>query len=286
MNKDLSKLGLGTVQWGSIYGVSNKRGQTPAAEVAEIIKLAREAGVDLLDTATLYGEAEKVLGQQNLSDFKIITKTPHFNGKKISKEDAGSLIAAFERSLRALRTEFVYALLVHNSSDILADGANWIVDALRDLKSRGFVLKIGVSIYGSTWLSRIYDLLSPDIVQLPINVLDRRLIEDGTLAFLKAKGVEIHSRSAFLQGLLLMKEAEVPSKLLPWVPVLRAWHNECNRQGVTPLKAALNFVTKLNEIDRCIVGVESPSISWSVLAHFPNPFRLMRLDWIVATKCC
>jgi len=42
-----------------------------------------------------------------------------------------------------------------------------------------------------------------DLIQVPFNVFDARLTRDGQLSTLKNKNVEIHTRSAFLQGMLL-----------------------------------------------------------------------------------
>ena len=58
MKLDANKLGLGTVQFGQAYGVSNARGQVPKADVAAILERAGKAGVRVLDTAANYGEAE------------------------------------------------------------------------------------------------------------------------------------------------------------------------------------------------------------------------------------
>ena len=76
MNDLVSKLGLGTAQWGLAYGVSNKSGQTKAGEVARILTYAKSVGIQVVDTARVYGESEDVLGTNDLSALKIITKLP------------------------------------------------------------------------------------------------------------------------------------------------------------------------------------------------------------------
>jgi aryl-alcohol dehydrogenase-like predicted oxidoreductase len=52
------KLGLGTVQFGLPYGVSNNNGQTPLDEAQRIVEFARSSGISLLDTAMAYGDSE------------------------------------------------------------------------------------------------------------------------------------------------------------------------------------------------------------------------------------
>ena len=102
MNRYASKLGLGTAQWGMHYGVSNKQGQTPSEEVDKILKLSHSARISLLDTASLYGNAEQALGQSNLSSFRVITKTPKFGKDLVSKADVEHLVQTFTASLQKL----------------------------------------------------------------------------------------------------------------------------------------------------------------------------------------
>ena len=253
----INKLGVGTVQWGMAYGVSNSSGRNGRAEITNILSAARAAGVGLIDTATLYGESEKALGLQHIEGFRVVTKTPRFAKLQVTVDDAALLVETFERSLRLLQTDQVYGLLIHHAEDVLVPGGEYLVDALLSLKERGVVQRIGVSIYDSRNLESLYEHLKPDIVQLPLNVLDQRMISDGSLSYLHDRGVEIHARSAFLQGLLLMPLSQVPDYFAPWRNALEMWHAECNRQGVSPLQAALSYVTSLDLVDYCILGVES-----------------------------
>ena len=253
------KLGLGTVQWGMKYGVSNSCGRTGGAEISKILTVARESGLSLIDTAALYGEAEKALGQQQLEGFRLVTKTPRFAKGRITDRDAKTLVETLEKSLGLLRTDHVYALLVHHVEDVLVSGGEYLIEAMASLKDRGLVKRVGASIYDSRNLELVVERLRPDIVQLPLNVLDQRLIEDGSLDFLRHRGVEIHARSAFLQGLLLMPLNQIPDYFTPWRSILDRWNAACDRQGVSPLQAALGYVTRLDAIDYCILGVESAS---------------------------
>ena len=211
MNKYASKLGLGTAQWGMQYGVSNKQGQTSLNEVHRILKVAHSAGILLLDTASLYGNAEHALGQSNLSSFRVITKTPKFGKELVSKADVDCLVQTFTVSLQKLGLKSAHGLLIHDVDDIFASNGSQLIDALKQLKSQGLVSKIGISVYSSSQIQKVLHCFNPDIIQLPINVLDQRLIQDGTIAHLSGLGVEVHARSAFLQGLLLMSILQLPS---------------------------------------------------------------------------
>lgn len=251
-----AKLGLGTVQWGLPYGVSNREGATSPDEVARILASARARGVRTLDTAALYGDAETVLGRQDLAAFDIITKTPRFATGHISSDHADALVETFHGSLQRLGVPRLYGLLLHHATDLAAPGGERLLSAMRMLKSAGLVERIGVSVYDSSQLEAVLDLFQPDLVQLPINVFDHRLLDDGSLARLQSLGVEVHARSAFLQGLLLMRADALPEYFAPLRHLVERWHAACREQGMTPVQAALAFVRDLPGVSVCLVGVQ------------------------------
>jgi aryl-alcohol dehydrogenase-like predicted oxidoreductase len=257
MNKCVSKLGLGTAQWGMKYGVSNTQGQTPLEEVDKILRVAHSAGISLLDTASLYGNAEQILGQLDLSSFRVITKTPKFEKDLVSESDVENLVQTFFSSLQKLGLKSTYGVLFHNAEDIFAPNGAQLIDALERLKSQGLIEKIGVSVYDSCQIKKALNLFKPDIIQLPINVLDQRLIQDGTIAHLSGLGVEVHARSAFLQGLLLMGSSDRPPYFEPWAPLLSKWQRFCYDQFISPLQAALGFVCGLKDVSYALVGVQN-----------------------------
>jgi aryl-alcohol dehydrogenase-like predicted oxidoreductase len=251
------QLGLGTVQWGGDYGVSNAAGRTPPAEVARILAAAGQLGIRVLDTAALYGQSEQVLGQHDLDAFQIVTKTLRVDRAVIGNDDGECMRAMFEESLAKLRCASVYGLLIHNADDLLAQGGEILVRCLERLKSEGKVRKIGVSIYSGEQVAPLLARFTPDLVQVPISVLDQRLVHGGQLDLLKSHGVEIHARSVFLQGLLLMDPASTPPYFEPLRPLLRRWHAAARDAQMTPSQAALAFVRTLPQIDCVLVGVES-----------------------------
>lgn len=253
------KLGLGTVQFGVDYGVSNPDGRTSADEVVEILSVARRNGIRVLDTAALYGSSEQVLGtaMAGKHQFRLITKTIRFDNGRITPVEAIKLEKAFGGSLEKLRCSSVYGLMIHNADDLLLEGGHLLIEKMSELKQRGVVEKIGVSIYTAEHIDRILEKYSIDIIQVPINVLDQRLLHSGHLARLKEAGVEIHARSIFLQGLLLMEIDALPQYFRGISEHLSRYRAEIEKQGVTPLDAALGFVAGLDEVDFAICGVNN-----------------------------
>jgi aryl-alcohol dehydrogenase-like predicted oxidoreductase len=253
------KIGIGAVQFGMDYGISNREGRTPEVEVRNILGAAAGMGVRLIDTAAGYGASEEVLGRALPPGhaFRVVTKTPGFSGKRIGEHDAEQLEMVFHRSLARLGQPAVYGLLVHHAEDLLAEGGERLMGRMEALKARGLVEKIGVSVYTGEQVDALLARYGLDIVQLPLSVLDQRLLRNGQLARLKAAGTEIHVRSVFLQGLLLMAPDELPAYFAPIRDHLAAYRACLEREGCEPLKAALDFVLQLDEVDAVICGVNN-----------------------------
>ena len=253
----MNKLSLGSVQWGSSYGVSNINGQTKGNEVLKILNEARLKGIQLIDTATSYGTAESILGNYDLNFFSIVTKTPSFEKSTIDKLDAEKLISKFKQSLKKLNLNSCYGLLLHHKEEIFKNGGENLIFALNELKFRGLVKKIGISVYDFKKIDEVVEKLNPDIIQLPLNVLDQRAIQDGTLKYLKNNNIEIHARSIFLQGLLLMPYKKIPIFFKKWFYKFKEWERICLDKNLNFVEVALNFVINQKDVDYCIIGVEN-----------------------------
>jgi aryl-alcohol dehydrogenase-like predicted oxidoreductase len=142
------KLALGTVQFGLPYGVAKRSGQPGDAWIAEILRLAFAAGVEIIDTASLYGDAEAALGRcmPRGHSFRIVTKTPKFAG--LSGLQAAALLgSAFEQSCLRLGSQNLYGLLAHDADDLLGPAGDFIWQAMVELRSAGRVKHIGSSVY-------------------------------------------------------------------------------------------------------------------------------------------
>lgn len=255
----LKKLALGTVQWGINYGIANHSGMVTPNVVTDILAEASTLGIEVLDTAAAYGKSEEVLGLNNLESFKVVTKTPIFNQSEISDADVKHLNLAFKNSLISLRCKKVYGLLVHDVKNLLAPGGEALIQSMLELKEAGFIEKIGVSVYDSHDLDAVLKKFSMDLVQVPLNILDQRMLLSGHLDMLKDNGIEIHSRSVFLQGLLLLPINKVPKFFDPISPTLNTWHEICRERGLSAAEACLAFVKNVAQIDRVLVGIDGLS---------------------------
>jgi len=252
----MSKLALGTVQFGIDYGI-NSGVKVESNEVINIINCARNNDIRLLDTAQLYGSSEQVLGDVNTQDFDIVSKTRGFAEEVITEKVASLVISDLYQSLKLLKQKSLYGLLVHHGEDLLKPGGEMIVNQLQSLKQQGLVNKIGISAYTDSQIKKIVDRFDIDIIQFPMNILDRRLIDKGLLNKIYSKGIEIHTRSVFLQGLLLMDYKKRPKQFDRWNSLWKFWDEWLADNKLSALEAAIRYMISIPEISRVLVGVDN-----------------------------
>ncbi|MBM7572154.1 aldo/keto reductase [Aquibacillus albus] len=254
------QLALGTVQFGLNYGISNTDGKTPFEEVTKIMAFAELIGVNILDTAVDYGDSEKVIGkltQYGFGHFKVITKIPPFKSKIITDNDVKEIELVVKNSLTKLKRNKIYGVMFHNISDLFKVNGGKLYSKLLELKKKNYIEKIGFSVYDSEEIDFLLNKYTFDIIQLPINVLDQRLINSGHLSKLKSKDIEVYSRSLFLQGLLLMNPKYFPNYLTPLIPIVSNFHNALQEYGMSPLEGSMEFIKSIKDVDYAVVGVNN-----------------------------
>ena len=253
----MNRLALGTVQFGLPYGISNQVGQVSRAEAKAMLQLAKVNGINTLDTAIAYGDSETCLGEVGTQGFKVVTKLPAVPD---SCTDVNAwVVQQVNESLLRLDLTEIHGLLLHRSDQLLGLNGAMLYQALKALKDNGQVQKIGISIYTPTELDALIPRYRFDLVQAPFNLVDQRLCRTGWMRRLKDEDVEIHTRSAFLQGLLLMSQADMPDKFSPWSGLWHTWNQWMLEKEVSAVQASLAFPLKYPEIDRVVVGADNLS---------------------------
>jgi aryl-alcohol dehydrogenase-like predicted oxidoreductase len=250
-----TKLALGTVQFGLHYGIANRQGQVTREAASAILNHAWAAGVDTLDTAIAYGNSEQQLGDIGIPEWRVVSKLPPL---PLGTADVAIWVEqSCRESLDRLKVEQLDGLLLHRSQDLLSVEGSALYQALCNLKERGWVKKIGISIYDPKELEVLVPAFRFDLVQAPFNILDRRLLQSGWLDRLQQCEIEVHSRSVFLQGLLLMEASARPEQFQRWSILWQHWQHWLTEVNLTPLQACLRFVANQPGINRVLVGVES-----------------------------
>jgi len=258
------KLALGTVQFGLPYGIANSNGQIDRTTAEAILRRARSEGLETLDTAIAYGESEQCLGEVGVDGWRVISKLPQI------PEDCPDIVDWVKGqvlgSLSRLKVTQLAGLLLHRPSQLLELNGKVLWDTLQKLKLDGIVEKIGFSIYEPGELNALWCSFHPDLVQAPYNILDRRLTTSGWLQRMDEAGVEVHVRSVFLQGLLLMPSASRHAKFNRWHHIWNKWERWLQETGLSPLEACLRYALSTEGIDKVVVGVDSVSHLREILA--------------------
>lgn len=249
------KIALGTAQFGLDYGVANTSGLVDPKEVSSILIQAARYGIDILDTAPAYGKSERTLGMAGIDEFSVVSKLPSLPPKL--DNITHWVHNTVSDSLQCLGVNSLYGLLLHNPMDLFGPHGKALVAALQGLKEDCSVQKIGVSIYNPSILSDVTRLIDLDLVQAPMNILDRNLTTSGWLDKLKESNVEVHCRSLFLQGLLLMPRAEIPQRFEKWASIWDHWEGITEGSATLKLQLCIDSISSLPQVDKVVLGVQS-----------------------------
>ena len=260
------KVGLGSVQFGIPYGVSNNNGQTTSEEVTKILNYANKSGIAFIDTASAYGNAEEVLGFNDLNNFKIISKF-------MPQEENNSISFQLKTSLEKLNVDLLYGYLAHRPLSLLDNQKQW--EELLVLKQENKIKKIGFSLNEPKELDLLLNKgMMPDLIQVPYNYFDNRFKD--ILIDLKSKGCEIHTRSTFLQGLFFSDIQKLPS----FFDQVKKDINQLQINYKNNLsEVLLKYVLSLEFVDVVIMGVENEKQLKNNLTNINTPHRLSSNDF-------
>lgn len=246
------RLAMGTVQFGLPYGVANTSGQVPQKTARAMVQFARTSGIDTIDTAIGYGESELALGTIGMEGLNVVSKLPPLPVSITNVHEWA--LNETKASLVRLGVSQLHGLLLHRSADLSGPQGAALYRAMCELQQAGKVRKIGVSIYSPTELDVHDSAYAFNIIQAPLNLVDRRLVSSGWLKRLKAQGCEVHVRSAFLQGLLLMRRNDIPAKFARWNTLWDRWHTWLKQHDEDAVRTCLAYPLSFPEIDRVVVG--------------------------------
>lgn len=255
----LSRMMLGTVQFGMPYGIANRKGQPSYQEVLEILAAAAECGVNGCDTAAAYGESERVLGRAlrelDLREHMLVVTKVRALPPEAASDTAQArrcIEQSLEDSRRNLELDCLPVVLFHREADARH------LDLLAEQRDRGRLRYFGVSCdnppegaQACAAEGRVRAL------QVPGNLLDRRHERSGALEACAARGIAVFLRSVYLQGLLLMPEEAIPAALQAVVPVRRRLAAIARTGGLTPAELALRYMLSLTPITCVLTGVET-----------------------------
>lgn len=254
------ELCLGTVQFGMDYGIRGKK-KPDLQEALSMMDYAVQNGVNSFDTASAYGTAENVVGEflqahPCVRDRMFITtkllpnileNVPETEYYKIIKQN-------LENSLLRLHTDYLDGYYFHTPAYVFQEVA---VEALAQLKKEGYLRHVGVSAYEVAEAEA--GILNPkiDLLQVPFSILDQRMSAADVFLHAGQAGTKVHTRSAFIQGMIFMEPDEVPPYLHKALPVLRKIEVLSAQLRMSKAALAIYFVKTQPLIERLVFGVHS-----------------------------
>jgi len=250
------KIIIGTAQLDKNYGLNKNRNKITVNEINNIFKFLKKNQYFYIDTAKNYKGSENLLKKIDLSKFKIIGKIEKLRDKK---DIYSHLKKETFKSLKNLNIKKFEGYLIHDEKDLASNKSAEIYKALIKIKEENLTKKIGISIYDFKQASKIIKSYKLDIIQLPYNLIDRRLENKRFLKLLKKSNIEIHVRSIFLQGLLLKDSNKVPKMFYKYSKIFKKIDKYCKKNLLSKLEACLNFVMSNKVINKIIIGIENKS---------------------------
>jgi aryl-alcohol dehydrogenase-like predicted oxidoreductase len=247
------KLVIGTAQLGMKYGLFNNK-PISRKEFKKIEKLVFKSNINFVDTAISYGDSENIIGNSKLKNLNIITKIKLTEKKDIYIKDWIS--KEISKSLNRLKIKNIYGVLIHDYRDLLGKHGKIYLLSLQELKKKKIIKKIGISIYSQQEIKKIWKFWKPDLVQVPFNPLDNRILDSGWVDTLKKFNVKIFVRSVFLQGLLINEGQHFRIKR-NYIILLNKFKNWCYKNNISLLQGCLHFVKQFKKIDYLVVGFDN-----------------------------
>ena len=267
----LSRLTLGTVQLGMPYGRARPSRPPTEQAVGAILSAAAAGGITCFDTARAYGDAEVRLGSwlsgQAEGPF-VISKLPPI--RDIADDEVNAFVRVqLDASLRALSVDRLDGYLVHRGDDLLIPG---VEAALCEARDAGRVGAFGASVYDPDQLAAILVRCQPDIVQLPLSLVDCRFVTAGLIERCAERGITVFARSAFLQGALLLNTTELPPHLMALQPCLDRLRAISADAGCGPVALFLHAVLQTPGVASLVVGVTGlPELTENLVAWRSPP---------------
>lgn len=239
-----ARLVLGTAQLTTRYGVTNGRRSEPSDhESLALLAAAAATGFDAVDTAPVYGDAERIIGRAPES-FRVHTKLRTGIGVRDS-------LAA---SVRQLGTQPIDVLYLHDPDEVLRSDGPVLTEARAALE--GSDVRLGASVYELRQFDAALEDPSITVVQAPGNLLDRRFTGDA-LERAAESGTAIVLRSALLQGTLASDPEHLPAAVAHLAPAVRALAEIASTFGYRPIELALGWIRRLVGVECVVLGAST-----------------------------
>jgi len=262
----MNRIVLGGAQLGLPYGILNGGETLSSEEVARILDTAVDHGIDSIDTAIAYGQSESVIGETAQNRFNIISKLPPLPSEVSNVSEWVHM--QVDASLARLNCKSLDALLLHRPQDLVEQHGAELYAAINSLKIKKIIQRFGISIYAPDELDGIIGKFDIDVVQAPLNVFDRRIL--GVIDQLTARNIEVHVRSVFLQGVLIVSPKDRPQRFQPWSEHFAQFDTWVHSTGLSAMACCLGFALQQPGVAKLVIGTTSAESLTEIMNSVPN----------------
>lgn len=259
----VTTLGYGAMSLDSRFGRTVSQ-----AEANDVLNLALDAGINLIDTAPDYGPSEEMVGRavaHRRAEYILASKCgcpvdvdPGQRGHAFTPRN---IIAGVEQSLRRLGTDYLDVVQFHGSPSRAALEEHGAIEALRTLRRAGKVRFIGMSGTLPNLPDQI-DLGVFDVFQIPYSALQRE--HEALITRARQAGAATVIRGGVARG-APSEEKAWDIRRLPEVPEERPrtlWETSALDDlldGASRMEFMLRFTLSHPELDTTIVGTANPA---------------------------
>ena len=257
-NLQVSEISLGTVELGMDYGIpaQGAHRRPSGADAARLLNRALDLGVNLIDTAQAYGESEVIVGQALKSrrdEYLLATKIGSLSWEGYSGAELRKRVeASITESLRALQTDIIDLLYIHNATPELIQRGE-IVEIMERARQVGHARFIGTTTYGEAAPLAVLEDGHFDCIQVAYNLLDRQF-EERVLPLATEKDIGVVIRSVLLKGALTYRYAHLPDELHELREAVDAVTSLCSAQSSDLPELAYRFVLGNSVVSTALVG--------------------------------
>ena len=270
----MNRIVLGGAQLGLPYGILNGGETLSREEVARILDTAAGHGIDSIDTAIAYGQSESVIGETAQNRFNIISKLPPLPSEVSNVSEW--VYTQVDASLARLNCKSLDALLLHRPQDLVEQHGAELYAAISSLKIKKIIHRFGISIYAPDELDGIIEKFDIDVVQAPLNVFDRRILE--VIDQLTARSIEVHVRSVFLQGVLIASPKDRPQRFQPWSEHFAQFDTWVHSTGLSAMACCLGFALQQPGVAKLVIGTTSAESLAEIMNSVPNMYLEVPAD--------
>ncbi len=197
---EVSAIGFGCWETSGVYGHFDE------GEVVAAVQRALDLGINLFDTAEGYGfgQSERILGKAlgaRRQDAILVTKFGVYDNNGTWSRDSRreTALAAIERSLKALQTDYVDVYLIHwPDSDVPLEET---MQAMEKIAQAGKARFVGVSNFRPQQIETCMETRRVDIAQYGYHLFDRRL-EREVFGAIEQHGIGLMTYGSLAHGLL------------------------------------------------------------------------------------